>query len=335
MATLASQNIKCNQKCITVPSVNNTKTSVNGSASVTEINHGTRIDYNCQVGFHPTNTQSVFCGTIIPGQVDVSNITCNRRECTPPILSGGSYAFKSRSSDSGDGTVVYNDVITYTCDVTHTMDTSVTSADLICGADGSMATLASQNIKCNQKCITVPSVNNTKTSVNGSASVTEINHGTRIDYNCQVGFVPTNTQSVFCGTIIPGQVDVSNITCNRREKFEVVQQTMRWQAARSYCQEKGGDLIQKDIRLLTRSGRLELSQKIQLPYIYYHTGIRRSETNKNVWKRSSDGVQVALSGWRMALSGDYPKSYDNWDYMYWYYGYGQQNTIYNEPDQSL
>ena len=71
-------------------------------------------------------------------------------ECTPPVLSGGSYAFKSRSNDSGDGSVVYNDVITYTCDVTHTMDASVTSPDLVCGADGSMATLASQNIKCNK-----------------------------------------------------------------------------------------------------------------------------------------------------------------------------------------
>jgi len=149
MATLASQNIKCNEKC-TVPSINNTKSTVNGLESVPSVDHGTQVDFHCEKGFVPTTTQSVFCGSIVPGQVDVSNIKCNRRECTPPVLSGGSYTFKSRSSDHGDGSVVYNDVITYTCDVTHTMDASVTSPDLVCGADGSMATLASQNIKCNE-----------------------------------------------------------------------------------------------------------------------------------------------------------------------------------------
>ena len=69
---------------------------------------------------------------------------------------------------------------------------------------------------CLTECTTVPSVNNTKTSVNGSGPVTEVAHGTRIDYTCEKGFVPTTTQSVFCGSIIPGQIDVSNITCNRR-----------------------------------------------------------------------------------------------------------------------
>merc|ERR1719376_1766546 len=195
-------------ECTTVPSVNNTKSTVNGLESVPSVDHGTQVDYLCEKGFVPTTTQSVFCGSIIPGQVDVSNIKCNRRECTPPVLSGGSYSFKSRSSDHGDGSVVYNDVITYSCDVTHTMDASVTSPDLVCGADGNMATLASQNIKCNEKCTSVPSVDNSKTTVNGSASVTEVAHGTQIDYLCENGFFPTTTQSVFCGSIIPGQVDV-------------------------------------------------------------------------------------------------------------------------------
>jgi len=270
-------------------------------------------------------------GTFEPSLAD-SNIRCVA-ECTPPVLSGGSYAFKSRSSDSGDGSVVsYNDVITYTCDVTHTMDASVTSADLICGADGSMATLAIQNIKCNKKCITVPFVNNTKISVNGSASVTEVTHGSRIDYNCQVGFHPTNTQSVFCGTIIPGQVDVSNITCSRREyRLKVVEQYMQWNAARKHCQDNGGDLIQYDTRLYTKSGRIEISQKLQMPYQPYRTGIRRSQTDKNVYIRSGDGVQIALTGW----GPYYPDSRDGYDYLSWQFWNNEyKNTIFNNPDRS-
>ena len=68
----------CLTECTSVPSVDNSKTTVNGSASVTEVAHGTQIDYLCENGFFPTTTQSVFCGSIIPGQVDVSNITCNK-----------------------------------------------------------------------------------------------------------------------------------------------------------------------------------------------------------------------------------------------------------------
>ena len=68
---------------------------------------------------------------------------------------------------------------------------------------------------CFTEC-TVPSVDNSKTTVDGSSIVTEVAHGTRIDYTCGNGFVPTTTQSVTCGSVVPGQVDVSNITCNRR-----------------------------------------------------------------------------------------------------------------------
>ena len=39
------------------------------------------------------------------------------------------------------------------------------------------------------------------------------------------------------------------------EKFEVVNQFMYWEQARNYCQERSGDLIQHDPRILTRRGR--------------------------------------------------------------------------------
>ena len=40
-------------------------------------------------------------------------------------------------------------------------------------------------------------------------------------------------------------------------KFEVVNdKKMHWDQARNYCQEKGGDLIQKDKRLYTKPGRM-------------------------------------------------------------------------------
>jgi len=361
----------------------------NGYFVVSDANERANVTYYCDENYAmigDVTTLTCSGGSFEPSLLD-SNIRCVP-ECTPPVLSGGSYAFKSRSNDPGDGSVVYNDVITYTCDVTHTMDASVTSADLVCGADGSMATLASQNIKCNEKC-TVPSVDNSKTTVDGSAIVTEVAHGTRVDYTCGNGFVPTTTQSVTCGSVVPGQVDVSNITCNRRAcskprrltfgyynedlvddygegqkvsfscnensvrlppdgiiecgpdgwkfdhrcvekfRFEVVKQEMKWEAARSYCQKKSGDLVQHDPRLLTRSGRKQIYEEmVNVPVNnHYHTGIRRDEKNGNVWRRSSDGVEVSVDGWFPGHPLD--NGFLSWNL---YDTDTSRNTIVNFPD---
>ena len=67
-------------------------------------------------------------------------------------------------------------------------------------------------------------------------------------------------------------------------------------------------------------------------YYWYHTGIRRSQTNKNVFIRSGDGVQINLSGWHPPGN---PISNDGWDYLLWYfYDNEYKNTIYNYPDHS-
>ena len=67
----------------------------------------------------------------------------------------------------------------------------------------------------------------------------------------------------------------------------------------------------------------------------YHTGIRRSQKNKNVFIRSGDGVQIALSGW---LPGGYPSSTDGYDFLIWYFwndsNDSYKNTILNRPDNS-
>ena len=39
---------------------------------------------------------------------------------------------------------------------------------------------------------------------------------------------------------------------------------MKWQAARKYCQDNRGDLIQKDTRLYTRSGRMLVVKDLKL-----------------------------------------------------------------------
>ena len=64
----------------------------------------------------------------------------------------------------------------------------------------------------------------------------------------------------------------------------------------------------------------------------HHTGIRRSPTNKNVYIRSGDGVQINLSGW---IPG-YPSSADGWDFLLWYfYDNEYKNNILNQPDQLI
>ena len=76
----------------------------------------------------------------------------------------------------------------------------------------------------------------------------------------------------------------------------------------------------------------EISQKLQMPYSLYHTGIRRSPINKDVYIRIGDGVQIALTGWNTA--GGYPHRNDGSDYLYWsFYDNEYKNTIFNYPDQ--
>ena len=68
-----------------------------------------------------------------------------------------------------------------------------------------------------------------------------------------------------------------------------------------------------------------------MPTNYYHTGIKRDEKNKNIWKRSSDGVQVNVNGWD-SYNG-FPVSYNTYDFLYLrLYNDPSENTIQNWPD---
>merc|ERR1712142_1218984 len=116
-------------------------------------------------------------------------------------------------------------------------------------------------------------------------------------------------------------------------KFEVVAQKMYTAVARSYCQNKGGDLIQKDPRLYSKAGRIELSDELKLPFGNYHTGIRRDETDKNIWKRLGDGVQVNVDGWH---PNSYPRQNSGYVYMYWYMiDNKEKNSIWNTGNRNF
>ena len=68
-----------------------------------------------------------------------------------------------------------------------------------------------------------------------------------------------------------------------------------------------------------------------MPYHGYHTGIRRDETNKTIWRRSGDGTQVELDGWYPGQ----PDSRDGYDFLYWgIWNDPNKNTIFNERDAS-
>jgi len=112
-------------------------------------------------------------------------------------------------------------------------------------------------------------------------------------------------------------------------KLEVVEQDMFWAEARQFCISKHGDLIQKDPRILTKEGRNKLSEELGMQYHNYHMGIRRDQNNTNIWRRSSDGVEVSLEGWYPG----YPRSDDGFDFLYWYFfDNSNKNTVYDFPD---
>ena len=68
-----------------------------------------------------------------------------------------------------------------------------------------------------------------------------------------------------------------------------------------------------------------------MPHNKYHTGIRRDETNENIWIRSADGEEVELDGWLP----DHPADYYSWKYLYWgLWTNSNKNTILDKNDAS-
>merc|ERR1719427_2644255 len=118
----------------------------------------------------------------------------------------------------------------------------------------------------------------------------------------------------------------------KKHKLKVVAKRLHRETARQHCVDNfGGDLIQHDPRLYTREGRQEISESLNLTITYeYHTGIRRNESNHQVWRRSSDGAEVQLEGWH---SNGFPRSYAHYKFLYWWFVNDlDKNTIFNYLD---
>ena len=76
----------------------------------------------------------------------------------------------------------------------------------------------------------------------------------------------------------------------------------------------------------------ELSKELGMPLNHgYHTGIRRDETNKIIFRRSGDGLKVNLEGWLP----NRPSSNDGYEFLLWYFFNNSYiNTIFNTFDDS-
>ena len=67
-----------------------------------------------------------------------------------------------------------------------------------------------------------------------------------------------------------------------------------------------------------------------MQYDVYHTGIRRDATNKNIFRRSSDGVEVSLEGWYPGT----PLSDDGRDFLYCSFDNdSNKNYVFDYGDQ--
>ena len=72
----------------------------------------------------------------------------------------------------------------------------------------------------------------------------------------------------------------------------------------------------------------ELSASLNLTFGTYQIGIKRDPSNKQVFRRVSDGAQVELDGW---VPG-YPMSNDSHDCLIWM---SSENTILNVPNANI
>jgi len=148
------------------------------------------------------------------------------------------------------------------------------------------------------------------------------------------------TRSCLKGTCVGAKTKFE--TCEEKDcpkyRYEVVGKSLYWQEARSYCQERGGDLIQFNPKVYSLKGRYALAASLNLPMgNEFHTGIRRDPSNYGVWRRVSDGVQVKLEGWQWG----HPYDWEGQDYLYWnFYGYVPEyegmytNTIFSRDSLS-
>jgi len=249
------------------------------------------------------------CSVNRGGFTAVVNISKNKRnKCeTPENLENGYFVV----SDANEKTNV-----TYYCNDNYVMIGDVTA--LTCFDNSFKPSLLNSNIRCVPEATTVY-----------TAQTPEI--FTTVTTEAQTPEISTTATTTTAQT--PEIFTTATTQKTLKYRLELVKQHMNREAARKYCQDSKGDLIQKDQRLLTKSGRFEISQQLQMPFDnWYHTGIRRSETNKNIWIRSADGVQVDLSGWH---SNGFPSSNDSWDFLYWYLGNdSNKNTIFNQRSHS-
>jgi len=145
------------------------------------------------------------------------------------------------------------------------------------------------------------------------------------------GTTEINTTTLQEGTSVK-MTTPSNLqtTTSALGKLEVVEQDMFWAEARQFCISKHGDLIQKDPRILTLEGRKQIYEELGMQYDVYHTGIRRDQNNTNIFRRSSDGVEVSLEGWYPGT----PLSDDGRDFLYCSFDNdSNKNYVFDYGDQ--
>jgi len=98
-------------------------------------------------------------------------------------------------------------------------------------------------------------------------------------------------------------------------QYEASNVWRRFDAARSFCQDKGMDLPQMNPKLYSKEGRKEIADSVNMPANgeHYWLGIKRYDGDNTMFKRVSDEQLVQLDGWY----GGQPSSDASHNFVYW------------------
>jgi len=294
-----SENVECEIVCGDPPKINNGKI-VNETENVFV---GDVVEYRCDDGHfaHGNNSEELATECGVDGNYTLETndlavcavISCRR----PAGITGANYSEQLRDE------YIEGHTIGFSC--TEGFIPAPPSGQIECGKNGWM-----WEGVCNRFC-EIPTVADATSTVN-SIMLPPI-HGTRVDYQCNSGYLPDTIQSAVCGELRDGQIDVSSIECHKDQyTFKITSKKGNFDQARKECIQMGGDLITTNMKPQGQKYNTKIRSLVRSHGYTLWVGITdRDEEEK--WKFVTDNSDFEPNGGNTLFRWDdgEPNNHDN------------------------